>query len=64
MATIISTLILIAVLFLAIRYIINAKKKGVKCIGCPDGKSCNSDACCCIDADEILNTVSILKDDK
>lgn len=29
------------VLGLVIFYIIRAKKKGVKCIGCPDGKTCS-----------------------
>ena len=39
----------------AVLYIIKAKKSGKKCIGCPDGCSCNSKdkkgndggSCCC-----------------
>jgi hypothetical protein len=30
-----------AIVGLAAWYIIRSKKKGVKCIGCPDGASCN-----------------------
>lgn len=32
--------IIILILGLAIAYIIKAKKDGVKCIGCPAGKTC------------------------
>ena len=39
---VIVTLILIAILGLAISYIIRQKKKGVKCIGCPSGGCCPS----------------------
>ncbi|MBQ0078969.1 MAG: FeoB-associated Cys-rich membrane protein [Eubacterium sp.] len=39
-ATIVSTLALVVIVFLAARYIIKKKKQGVKCIGCPvSGKS-------------------------
>ena len=31
----------------AIAYIIYAKKSGKKCIGCPDGGSCNGNCSCC-----------------
>ena len=38
----------------AVLYIVKAKKSGKKCIGCPDGCSCNSkdkknggSSCCC-----------------
>ena len=34
------------VLFLAIRYIYKAKKKGVKCIGCPQGNNCSHNCNC------------------
>lgn len=38
-------LIVIAVVLLivggAVAYIIRAKKRGVKCIGCPEGKACS-----------------------
>ena len=29
----------------AIAYIVRAKKKGQKCIGCPDSKSCSKNGC-------------------
>ena len=31
----------------ALAYIIRAKKKGQRCIGCPDGKSCSGNCCSC-----------------
>ena len=37
MGTVISIIVLCAVLFFAIRYIVKAKRRGVKCIGCPNG---------------------------
>ncbi len=40
-ATVISILILAAILFFAIRYIFKEKKKGVKCIGCPAAQDGN-----------------------
>ncbi len=48
--TIIVAVILLAILGGAVTYIIKAKKSGKKCIGCPDGCSCNtskSKGCCC-----------------
>ncbi len=36
-----------AILGLAAWYIIRSKKKGRKCIGCPDGASCSGDCSCC-----------------
>lgn len=41
-------LVILAVILTAvIRYIVKAKKKGVKCIGCPEGCSCGkSDSSC------------------
>ena len=33
--TIIATILLVVVVFLALRYIYKEKKKGTKCIGCP-----------------------------
>ena len=36
--------IIVVILGLVIFYIRKAKKKGVKCIGCPDSKTCNG--CC------------------
>ncbi len=31
----------------AVAYIIKAKKSGKKCIGCPDGGSCEGKCSCC-----------------
>lgn len=42
--------IVAVVLFVVIRYIVRAKKRGVKCIGCPEGCSCgkeNGSSCGC-----------------
>lgn len=39
-ATLIGGLILIIVVFLAVRYIYREKKKGTKCIGCPFAEGC------------------------
>ncbi len=39
-ATVIALLAVIAIVFLAVRYIVKQKKKGVKCIGCPYADSC------------------------
>lgn len=37
---VILVLIIVAILAAAVAYIIRAKKKGVKCIGCPAAESC------------------------
>lgn len=45
-STLIAVLIVAAVVFLAVRYIIIQKKKGVRCIGCPNaGTCCKSSNC-------------------
>ena len=44
---IIIILIIAVILGLAIRYVIRAKKKGVKCIGCPDGAKCPGNCAGC-----------------
>ncbi len=41
METAIVIVILAAVLGLAGRYVYRAKKRGAKCIGCPDGVKCS-----------------------
>ena len=48
MTDIIVAAIVVAVVGLALRYIIKAKKRGVKCIGCPGGASCacGKNGCC------------------
>jgi len=35
------------ILGMAIRYIVKAKKKGVKCIGCPEGSKCSGNCAGC-----------------
>ena len=42
--TIIAAVIILTIVGLAIGYIIRQRKKGMKCIGCPDSKICNG--CC------------------
>lgn len=42
MENVIALLVLIIILGLAVSYIVKAKKKGVKCIGCPAGGNCPS----------------------
>lgn len=48
MTDIIVIAIVVAVVGAAIGYIIKQKKSGVKCIGCPEGKTCsgNCSGCC------------------
>ncbi len=41
LATIICIVVIVAILGGAIAYIVRAKKRGVKCIGCPAGSTCN-----------------------
>ena len=43
---IIVAMILVAILGGAIAYIVKAKKRGQKCIGCPDGCSCGKSGGC------------------
>ena len=53
MATIMAVLTTVAILTLAIRYIIKQKQKGIRCIGCPAAGSCNGHCSCSITEDEI-----------
>ncbi len=39
--------ILVPIITLAIGYVIKQKKKGVKCIGCPDSKNCSGSCTSC-----------------
>ena len=41
-----TVLVIVAILAVAIFYIIKAKKSGKKCIGCPDGNTCGSHQNC------------------
>ena len=40
MSDIIVVAIIVCIVGAAVRYIIKEKKRGVKCIGCPDGCTC------------------------
>lgn len=46
MDDIIVAIILTAILGGAIVYIVRAKKKGAKCIGCPHSKTCGKQGAC------------------
>lgn len=50
MATVIISVILLALILLAVRHMIKVKKSG-GCVGCPDGKNCHckSQSCGCGD---------------
>ena len=39
-ATVLAIVVLLGIVFLAARYIVREKKRGVKCIGCPYADSC------------------------
>ena len=39
-ATVIAVIVLVYIVFFAVRYIVKEKKKGTKCIGCPYAGSC------------------------
>lgn len=43
----IAVLALAVILGGAVAYIVRAKKKGVKCIGCPDGAKCGGNCAGC-----------------
>ncbi len=38
-------IIILAILILAITYIVKQRKKGIKCIGCPFAKECSKKNC-------------------
>ncbi len=40
MANLIAVIVIVAILALAAGYVVRAKKRGAKCIGCPDNKTC------------------------
>ncbi|MBE6966240.1 MAG: FeoB-associated Cys-rich membrane protein [Ruminococcaceae bacterium] len=47
MINIIIIAVLVVILGGAAAYVIHAKRRGVKCIGCPHGKSCNGSCSSC-----------------
>ncbi len=52
MKNIIVIIVILIIVGLALTYIIREKKKGVKCIGCPSGKTCASKKCGCCDCSD------------
>lgn len=46
MGDVIVVILLVAVLGLALFYILRSKRKGNKCIGCPYGKTCQNKGAC------------------
>ena len=47
MTNVIVGLIILVIVGVAVAYIVNEKKKGVKCIGCPDGAKCSGSCASC-----------------
>lgn len=47
MANVIVSLVVVAIVGAAVFYIVKEKKKGVKCIGCPDGATCSGSCGSC-----------------
>ena len=45
METVIAVVVVVAILALAVGYIYKAKKRGAKCIGCPDSGTCSAKGC-------------------
>ncbi len=39
-ADIVVVVVILAIVGISIAYIVNAKRKGVRCVGCPDGGTC------------------------
>lgn len=48
----VAIIIVLALIFaFAVGYIVRAKKKGAKCIGCPSGSKCSGNCCSCGNAE-------------
>lgn len=47
MANLIVGIIILIIIGTAVFYIVKEKKKGVKCIGCPDGATCSGSCGAC-----------------
>ena len=55
---VISIILIVLIISSVIIYIVRAKQKGVKCIGCPDAKTCskkNLKELCCDEVKRITN---------
>lgn len=62
MINVIGGLVVVAILAAAVTYIVKQRKKGIKCIGCPDAGGCSpkNGTCSCgtsIDADEVIDQI-------
>ena len=44
--TLVGIIVLVAILFFAIRYMVKEKKKGTACIGCPAAGTCEKHKSC------------------
>lgn len=58
MTDLILAAILLIIVGVAVAYIVKAKKRGVKCIGCPASqtcKECSSKCNCCEKSDDSVN---------
>jgi len=54
MVTVLAVLVILTIVGLALLYVIKEKRRGVKCIGCPDGATCphaKNGCCSCHNAD-------------
>ncbi|MBR5245828.1 MAG: FeoB-associated Cys-rich membrane protein [Clostridia bacterium] len=47
MENVVVVAILVLIVCCAIAYIVKAKKKGVKCVGCPYAETCGKENCSC-----------------
>ena len=55
---VISIILIALIISSVIIYIVRAKRKGIKCIGCPDAKTCstkNLKELCCEEVKKVLN---------
>ena len=47
MENLVVILVIAAILVFVIRYMVKAKQRGAKCIGCPDGATCSGQCAGC-----------------
>jgi len=47
MVNLIALAVVAAIVGFAARYVYKAKKRGVRCVGCPDGGTCGGNCSCC-----------------
>jgi len=52
MTDIIFGAIIVVIIAAAARYVYKAKKRGVKCVGCPSGCCCSNDGSCSCHGDQ------------